>query len=77
MTYITHPIKWIVQPVSEPIFSEQATTVEITDEAAGEFVTVQQQSDAPNGRAITIDLEIWPQLRDAIEHALSLCEDRE
>ena len=77
MTYITRPIKWIVQPVSEPIFSKQATTVEITDEAAGEFVTVQQQSDAPNGRAITIDWEIWPQLRDAIEHALSLCEDRE
>lgn len=77
MTYITRPIKWIVQPVSEPIFSNQATTVEITDEAAGEFVTVQQQSDAPNGRAITIDREIWPQLRDAIEHALSLCEDHE
>ena len=55
MTYITRPIKWIVQPECEPMFCEQATTIEITDEAGGEFVTVSQQSDEPNAQTIKID----------------------
>lgn len=76
MTYITRPIKWIVLPEGEPVFCEQATTIEITDEAGGEFVTVSQQRDEPNAQTIKIDRDDWPLIRSAIEDAMSMCEDR-
>ncbi len=76
MTYITRPIKWIVLPEGEPVFCEQATTIEITDEAGGEFVTVSQQRDEPNAQTIKIDRDDWPLIRNAIEDAMSMCEDR-
>ncbi|MBP9032756.1 MAG: hypothetical protein KBG29_02605 [Pseudomonadales bacterium] len=75
--YITRPIKWIVQPVSEPIFCEAATTIEITDEAGGEFVVIAQQTDQHANQRIAVSREHWPLIRDAIESAISLCEDRE
>lgn len=76
MTYIARPIKWIVLPEGEPVFCEQATTIEITDEAGGEFVTVSQQRDEPNAQTIKIDRDDWPLIRNAIEDAMSMCEDR-
>lgn len=76
MTYITRPIKWIVLPEGEPVFCEQATTIEITDEAGGEFVLVSQQRDEPNAQTIKIDRDDWPLIRNAIEDAMSMCEDR-
>lgn len=76
MTYITRPIKWIVLPEGEPVFCEQATTIEITDEAGGEFVTVSQQRYEPNAQTIKIDRDDWPLIRNAIEDAMSMCEDR-
>ena len=76
MTYITRPIKWIVLPEGEPVFCEQATTIEITDESGGEFVTVSQQRDEPNAQTIKIDRDDWPLIRNAIEDAMSMCEDR-
>ena len=48
--WIFRPIKWVVMPEDESIFSEQATLVEIVDEAAGEFVSVRQdRSDGSDG----------------------------
>lgn len=76
MTYITRPIKWIVLPEGEPVFCAQATTIEITDEAGGEFVLVSQQRDEPNAQTIKIDRDDWPLIRNAIEDAMSMCEDR-
>lgn len=76
MTYITRQIKWIVLPEGEPVFCEQATTIEITDEAGGEFVLVSQQRDEPNAQTIKIDRDDWPLIRNAIEDAMSMCEDR-
>ena len=77
MTYITRPIKWIVLPEGEPVFCEQATTIEITDEAGGEFVTVSQQRDEPNAQTIKIDRDDWPLIRDAVDAAIKLCKDYE
>ena len=76
MTYITRQIKWIVLPEGEPVFCEQATTIEITDEAGGEFVLVSQQRDEPNAQTIKIDRDDWPTIRGAIDAAMSMCEDR-
>ena len=42
MTYTSRPTRFIVAPAGEPIFSSFATTIEIDDEAGGEFVRVRQ-----------------------------------
>jgi hypothetical protein len=54
--------KITILPQGEPIFSEQATHVEIEDEAGGEFITVSQ----PNGGKIGIEYGEWLELRTVI-----------
>ncbi len=59
-----------VLPEGEPIFSEQATHVEIEDEAAGEFVKVTQQpgnTASAEMSSIRICPTEWPAVRHAIE----------
>jgi hypothetical protein len=65
----TRPIKWVVLPEGEPIFSEQATTIEIIDEAAGEFLQVQQGEVG-----ITVDEFNWPEIKRAIDEAFAEIE---
>jgi len=66
----TRAIKWVVLPENEPIFSEQATTIEIVDEAAGEFLQVQQ------GEAgITLDESNWPEIKRAIDETFAEIEN--
>ena len=63
-------------PPKEPLFSEQCTNVSIVDEAAGEFLEIEQQSghtDA-NLQAIKVSPEEWPALKHAIEQLLADCE---
>lgn len=67
-----------IVPAGEPIFSEQATHVEIDDEAAGEFVRVTQQpgsTEDPDSRAIRIEPTEWPAIRHAIEQLLPNADD--
>ena len=61
-----------VLPEGVPLFSEMATTVEIDDESAGEFVVVSQDSRTDKGIAITP--EEWPELRAAIDRLVGQCE---
>lgn len=72
--FSTRIVKLIVLPEGDPVFSERATTVEIVDEAAGEFVTVMQDVD---GRQMTIRLDCneWPAIRQAIDTIVSMCQD--
>jgi len=70
MKYKTRPSQWIIAPEGEPTFSEHATRITIEDEAAGEFVQVEQE----NG-IIQIDTTEWPTLRAAIDHAIDQCRD--
>ena len=74
MTYTTRIISLIVAPVTEPIFSEQATTVQIADEASGEFVEVIQSGREGLGK-IQITAEEWPVLRDAINQLMAECRE--
>ena len=60
----------VVVPSDEPIYSERATTVEITDEAAGEFVEVSQEVGK-----IQLSPEEWPALRRAINRLVRDCRD--
>lgn len=69
--YETRAIKIVVAPKGSPIFSELATTVEICDEAGGEFVEVAQSQ--PGCGKILIEAAEWPAIRDAIEKMLANC----
>ena len=73
-TYQTRVTRLLVLPVGEPAFSEMATTVEIDDEAGGEFVVVSQCGRVDLGK-IAINPEEWPALRAAINRMVRACED--
>lgn len=62
----------IVVPDGEPTFSEQATTIQIADESAGEFVEVIQHGGLELGK-VQINPEEWPAIRDAIDRLISGC----
>jgi hypothetical protein len=74
--YVTHPLAVIVKPVGEPIFSEMATIVRIEDEAAGPYVVIEQSGRTDIGK-VMIDPAEWPQVRDAIDHMLSIAKNIE
>lgn len=63
----------VVCPPGEPLFSDSATTVQIKDEAGGEFVEVSQ--DAPGQGKVWINPEEWPTLRAAINRLIKQCRD--
>ena len=64
-----------VLPKGEPLFSEMAATVEIVDEAGGEYVLVKQQSTRPDSgeQTIAIERDEWPPLRDTIDRMIAEC----
>lgn len=68
MTQTTRVTRLHVLPEGEPLFSEQAYTVEIDDEAGGEFVVV---SDCEG--KIRLNPEEWPALRRAINQMVKEC----
>lgn len=72
MEYEVRTTAVIVVPKGEPIFSEAATTVRIDDEAAGEFL-VLEQSDDDRTHTVKISPEEWPTLRDAIDRMHTQC----
>lgn len=61
-----------VLPPGEPIFSERCTNISIVDEAAGEYLEIEQQLDCPEVKPQTIFVnpDEWPVLREAIEQML-------
>ena len=73
----TRSVKWIVGPVDESVHSDALTSVEIADEGqgAGEFVQVSQSDEDGLTMRINISLEEWPELRNAIDHAVKMCQE--
>jgi hypothetical protein len=71
--YETRVMSLLVVPKGEPIFSEKATSVTITDEASGEFVSVTQTWDHAEKGTITLTSEEWPELKAAIETMINNC----
>jgi len=61
----------VVMPEGEPIFSDQATHIEIEDESAGEFVIVKQLQEGYG--KIGISPEDWPAIRRAIDKLVKAC----
>ena len=70
--YITRTTKITILPKGEPIFSELATHISIEDEAAGEYIVVEQQ----NGK-FSIEPDEWPEIKKAIELMLKNIKDNE
>jgi hypothetical protein len=52
-----------VLPAGNPIFSEPGYSVEIDDEAGGEFLILKDNDD----NAISFDKEHWPTIKSAVE----------
>lgn len=72
MEYETRTSKIVVTRKGEPIFEEFATSIEIVDEAAGEYLEVSQCSDSHDGK-IGICKEEWPVIRAAINKMIKQC----
>lgn len=67
-----------VLPEGEPLYSEQATTIEIEDEAAGEFIVISQDHNLPDlSGKIVVNPEEWPAIKSAIETMLKDIQDHE
>ena len=71
----TRSIKWIVGEVDQPVFSDTLTSVEIIDEGQGEFVQVSQNEDECMNQKIKVSPEEWPELQNAINHAIRMCQE--
>jgi hypothetical protein len=68
-------VKWVVGEVDQPVFSESLTSVEIIDEGQGEFVQVSQSEDECVSQKLKISSEEWPELLNAISHAIKMCQE--
>jgi len=71
----THPIRVTqlhVMPRGKPTFDEQATIVDIIDEAVGEFLNVRQHKTQERP-GIDIDPAEWPAIREAIDYMIGQC----
>ena len=71
--YIIRTTRVSVLPPDEPLFSERCTHITIVDEAAGEFLEVEQQSgsDGVKRQTIQISPDEWPVLKQAIEKMMT------
>ena len=77
MEYTTRPLKWLLAPKGKPLFCEQGTLVEILDDAAGEYISVEQQADTGDPQKILIDGDEWPHLSELIIKAFAEIEKHE
>jgi hypothetical protein len=71
--YAVRVTRLSVLPPKEPLFSEQCTHITIVDEAAGEYLEIEQQSGSVDVKAQTIMVtpEEWPALKQAVETLLA------
>lgn len=71
--YVVRVTRLSVLPPSEPLFSEQCTHITIVDEAAGEYLEIEQQSGSVDAKKQTIMVtpEEWPALKQAVETLIS------
>jgi hypothetical protein len=57
----------MILPEGENIFCETATTIEITDDAAGEFLKITQCNDESEKGEIRLEQNEWPSIRAGID----------
>lgn len=64
-------------PKGEPIFNEQAISIKIVDEAAGEFIQLQGTSSSDEEMKFQIDPTEWQDLKKAIDMMIKGCRSYE
>lgn len=74
--YISRVTRITVLPEGQPIFSEMATHITIENEAAGDFVEIQQPHRTDNG-VVGFDGREWPAIRAAVEELFADIKQRE
>lgn len=74
MKMTTRTTQVFVLPEGQPLYCEGATQISITDEAAGEFVVIDQSGSSDYGK-IAITPEEWPCIREQVDKMISECRD--
>jgi hypothetical protein len=65
-----------IVPEGERLFSEQATILTIEDEAAGEFLRIEQPRDKNTEKnEIRISPEEWPTIRETMDQLIKECRE--
>ena len=72
MTTIARTIAVMICRESEGILDEYGTIIRVTNEGAGEFITLEP---AISTNTIGVSKKEWPVLQDAIEKLLGECRD--
>jgi hypothetical protein len=67
MKYIQRTMSIMILPEGENIFCETATTIAITDDAAGEFLKITQCNDESEKGEIRLSDNEWPSIRAGID----------
>jgi len=73
MKYVSRVIDMVLLPEGKKVFDEGVINVELSDDGAGEFVTVIQQTSGDQ-QELRIDPEEWPHLKEMIDLMISNCE---
>jgi len=71
MNYEMRITKVAVLPVGGDLFCTEATTIEIVDEAAGEFIEVTQSNDDAGEGTVRFAPEEWERVRYAMDYMMS------
>ena len=74
MKYTTRTTQVMVMPEGEEIFSENATSITIRDDAGGEYLVIAQCNDDSEKGEIKLCSEEWPEVRKAIDDMFSEIE---
>lgn len=64
----------IVKPKGDPIYSDFATIVEMTDEAGGPFIRILQHNDHTERGEVRIDRDEWNAIKEATDTMLAVCQ---
>lgn len=70
--YETRTTRRTVTKKGAPIFDASATTIDIDDEGAGEYLVISQHPDSGEQR-INIDPAEWPVICVAIDRMITEC----
>ena len=73
--YETRTLKVGVCLKGKPTFDESMTTIEIDDEASGEYLKITQDREGVESGTIYIDPYEWPAIKMAIEKMIKECRD--
>lgn len=75
MTHTSRVTRMHVTPEGAPIFDDSAFSVEIEDDAGGEFVIVNCLDDQCKVGQLRVNPSEWPALRAAIDVMVAGCRE--